>query len=1033
MACDNEDRPRIKRLKTSAVGIPRSDILDTFDKQIEDGDIYPADFFVLPDRTPSAESLIRRISARRAINTAALAELHPDPSIETLRRDLKASALLPMEKKSTIGFLGCPGHGKSSLINALVSVPDFLPADSSGDSCTATPTSIEYNDDPEHAFHAEINYIGEEEWLEDILSALDDLIDAEETKDTEEALSLSGLAFTKFKAVYPSLPDASLYESVGEIAKAENDPAKQALQKQILAKKILASNDVGKLLGTRKLFVSNDARNFRKDLHKTLRSVMIGQTGNFGSGEAILEKRWVNTPSTWPVIHSVTLRVRSPLLKGGAVLVDIPGINDSNKAKSIRAEDAINKCDAIVIVREAARVLSDPTMQDLLDKALRLVHYGGHVDRVMLVNTKSDDFEAHQGRDQYESEDITKHRNEYDKAKDDVRKVEAEIADRQAEYQDKESAFKKIKREENKWKGMQTQCNKGKDVYASIIGEDGKLLKSEPGQPPLKIDEIKAKLKEIRKKRDIDKDVINDLGEEIKRRRTSLTTAKGIVMSKKLDVDGSIFEARNQKIKKVQAESFVRKVRLRDEELSEMAKQQKFHLNSELTDIVTFRRDYKKLERELAIFCVSARAFQYLNGDTKSKAMKYTIKDVEHTEMFALAQHLFRIAADAQYENLQKVNNEVEAVYQSLRLHVEEDIELKSVDETEALKALNQASSLLAAIPTKCDLIIMSTFDRIAMKYQKFMTKLPEIKERVAKRAEIRLDDHRTTNENAKTKLRYMELRAAVRRYGIWTLGRRGLNINFNRDVKEIFDATLSVAMHQLFISEDDRASCKLALKLCCDELAKVFDCLRTSMASCNTLTAVNAAATKRLEEQYLRRQHTLRAITSSTVRHLEVSHVEAGSGMAKEIQEAWTPAYDEARKVSGGGAMVGVIDILCHALLNEDKLHVPSITFKNRLQEKINAARQFLLAEVQKLIESVTSDYQTALSQRVRFSKCNRNPALAKIRHKLLPEDTEFDEGDSVSKVKVEESETDEDESDVFVASSDEEDVEGHVSDWCE
>ena len=60
-------------------------------------------------------------------------------------------------------------------------------------------------------------------------------------------------------------------------------------------------------------------------------------------------------PQTWPLIRKVRLRGPWPVLSTGAVLVDLPGVKDSNAARAKVAESYLQNCNQIAIVAPIKR------------------------------------------------------------------------------------------------------------------------------------------------------------------------------------------------------------------------------------------------------------------------------------------------------------------------------------------------------------------------------------------------------------------------------------------------------------------------------------------------------------------------------------------------------------------------------------------------------------------------------------------------------------------------------------------------------
>ena len=49
----------------------------------------------------------------------------------------------------------------------------------------------------------------------------------------------------------------------------------------------------------------------------------------------------------WPLIEVVKIYVKSPVLESGAVLVDLPGVHDSNPARAAVARKYMRKCTSL--------------------------------------------------------------------------------------------------------------------------------------------------------------------------------------------------------------------------------------------------------------------------------------------------------------------------------------------------------------------------------------------------------------------------------------------------------------------------------------------------------------------------------------------------------------------------------------------------------------------------------------------------------------------------------------------------------------
>lgn len=63
----------------------------------------------------------------------------------------------------------------------------------------------------------------------------------------------------------------------------------------------------------------------------------------------------------WPLVKRVRIRVNCALLACGAILIDLPGIGDSNAARNSITQNYLRRADRVFIVAPIARVVSERT------------------------------------------------------------------------------------------------------------------------------------------------------------------------------------------------------------------------------------------------------------------------------------------------------------------------------------------------------------------------------------------------------------------------------------------------------------------------------------------------------------------------------------------------------------------------------------------------------------------------------------------------------------------------------------------------
>lgn len=122
-------------------------------------------------------------------------------------------------------MVGCTEAGKSSLINALVDEKSIVPCNSfKASTSVAVEISWSALNDPKKAFRAEAEFIGLQEWQDEV----DFMLRETKTRPDGEKLSIenttdASIAYSKVVAVYPNISAKRLADiSVEELLKTDN-------------------------------------------------------------------------------------------------------------------------------------------------------------------------------------------------------------------------------------------------------------------------------------------------------------------------------------------------------------------------------------------------------------------------------------------------------------------------------------------------------------------------------------------------------------------------------------------------------------------------------------------------------------------------------------------------------------------------------------------------------------------------------------------------------------------------------------------
>ncbi|KAL2137151.1 hypothetical protein VTI74DRAFT_7698 [Chaetomium olivicolor] len=270
-------------------------------------------------------------------------------------------------QRTVVAVVGSTGAGKSSVINAVLDEECLVPT-SCMRACTAVITEIAFNysDLKDERYRAEIEFINKENWIKDLRIMLDDMTSRQNSFGSEQASSESeaSIAYHKIRSVYPFLSSEDIKKG------------------NVNIDELTEHASVKELLGGVKQFASPTSKDFMEHLKKYIDS----------KEKTPGRKKETEAMEYWPLIKVVKVFVRSPILKSGLVLVDLPGVHDSNAARSAVASKYIEQCSGLWVVAPITRAVDDRVAQNLLGNSFkRQLQFGGTYSSVTVICSKADD------------------------------------------------------------------------------------------------------------------------------------------------------------------------------------------------------------------------------------------------------------------------------------------------------------------------------------------------------------------------------------------------------------------------------------------------------------------------------------------------------------------------------------------------------------------------------------------------------------------------------------------------------------------
>ncbi|KAI1640119.1 hypothetical protein F4809DRAFT_562582 [Biscogniauxia mediterranea] len=602
---------------------------------------------------------------------------HPCPDADAWLTSIREIRERAKPKRTVVGVVGNTGAGKSSVINALLDEERLLPTNCIR-ACTASPTEISYNysEDPSERYRAEIEFISTQDWIRELEVLFSDLLDSngEVSKESSSSDSDAGIAYAKLKAVYPAKTKDMLARTTpNDLA---NEPA------------------VRGVLGSVKKLKDESAQNLYRRLQHYVDSREKSGADN---------KKRDLPMEYWPLIKVVRIYTKADALSTGAVLVDLPGVQDSNAARAAVAANYMKSCTGLWIVAPITRAVDDKTAKTLLGNTFkRQLKYDGTYSAVSFICSKTDDISITEAADSLGIEDEIS--ESWDRCED-LGKKKKLLQGRIAELKEEKAALgdklDEYEAEYDIWDDLQAQLSSGKTVYApSCVPKKrkrpAKALRSrknrksldsddddddedsdnlsdfdvsdkENSQPeenrsPLtekEIDEklasIKAQRKQIRGDRRALDMQIADIREEI----SSAQTERDETLAK---LRAICIKGRNNYSRGAIKQDFAMGIKELDQENAAEEDDTTFDPDQDI-------RDYDEVARNLPVFCVSSRAYQKLRGRLlKDNFRSDGFSSPEDTEVPQLQEHAKKLTEAGRASHCRQLLNDLAQLANSMKL-----------------------------------------------------------------------------------------------------------------------------------------------------------------------------------------------------------------------------------------------------------------------------------------------------------------------------------------------------------------------------
>ena len=586
------------------------------------------------------------------------------------------------QPETIVGVVGNTGAGKSSIINAMLDEERLVPTNCMR-ACTAVVTEISYNssDDP---YRADIEFIIREDWERELRVLFHDLFDGSGnvSREASNEESEAGVAYAKIKAVYPKFTREMLQNSSVE--------------------QLMRHPNVQNVLGSKREIAESDSLRFYKKLQ------FFVDSKEKTTGEKDKDKKPARDLEFWPLIKVVRLYVKAEALSTGAVIVDLPGIHDSNAARSAVAEGYMKQCTGLWIVAPITRAVDDKAAKSLLgDTFKRQLKMDGGFNTVTFICSKTDDIsliecqeslglEEEMGAHWAKSDELAKERRVLKQQLEEMKETKAmytasadevdevlevwealkdDIEEGKTVFAPREnSTSKKRKRNSsNEKSGRRKKArtpNSDADSEYADSDQDGKdsddQADDEEDQPeesraPLSKEQIKEKISELKMTKKESRRQKQDLEIQIKEVRKKISDINEAEAKVEAEMRAIAISGRNEYSRGAIQQDFAAGVKELDQELAEEEDAANFNPDIDA-------RDYVEVAKSLPVFCVSSRGYQRLRGRLRKEADVPGFQSVEETEVPQLQAHCKKLTEVSREANSRRFLNSLSQLLNSLRL-----------------------------------------------------------------------------------------------------------------------------------------------------------------------------------------------------------------------------------------------------------------------------------------------------------------------------------------------------------------------------
>ncbi|XP_062582804.1 uncharacterized protein LOC134244562, partial [Saccostrea cucullata] len=735
------------------------------------------------------------------------------------------------------------------------------------------------------------------EWHTELRLLLRDLTDVNGRikKGIPDPKSEAGVAFLKIKAVYGRIDtyDVLVRQSV-----------------------------VTRWLDRVRTISHSDPKTFRNSIDEYIETADPGAGGQF-----------------WPIVKKVTVRLPNcDACSSGAVLVDLPGVRDSNAARDKIARDHLKNCTAVWVVSSIHRAIDEKTAKDLLGENFsRQLLMDGQYGNIAFICTKTDIIK---------NSEIIRGLN----LREEVEPLEAEINRLEMEKNDLEDSKTTNRQcmEQLKTENRELRQNI-EEIEECLRTED--VEGKEDSQEVKEIKEVLIEKQEAVRK---DKELIQSYRKSITEADNTCLQHEMTISQKRKELSSLCAKARNNYSKKEIKRDFKAGLRemKRKAGMSDVEEMDDDDLyNSEDDD-----EDIGSSAENLKVFCVSANEYQKMRNIIIDDGPPTVFSTEEDTQIPALRSYIHQMTAVRHRGSVERILQRVAQFVFDVQNYLNEDGTIQTKEKKKkSQSAIEQRTQLLSqkfdSLIRDLQLDIEKAFsNQIRPKLGKGITEASmKANEQAAKWGSP------VNKENKQAGgLQFCAYRATVQRHGVFQSPTYG-PVNFNEDLTAPMYSRISIVWDKVFSGilwgdfEKFRTTVLTSLK---EFIQILIQDLHTHV--------VQPSSTQRVQAYILdNAKHQLTEMVAALKEFVTERQRDANRVLTPVVQENMTPTYDACAAESGPGAYQRMKDGMA-AGIDRGKIYMFDDASRNLLQE-LEQIKVQVTEKVRGVCRGLCSDLQVA------------------------------------------------------------------------